>query len=414
MEYRKFDYQTKEDLFKDMEKLPASLPWSDDISVLSAPLSITGGQIRNRLLAQPIEGFDSEENGAPGRKALERYQELARGGWGSIWMESVSVNLEGKSSAKQMWLREETLDDFRRLTDTIHQNSETYLVCQITHSGRYSNPDGQHMAVCAFENPMIPKDPTRIITDEQLDALKKDYVQTAVLAQQAGFDAVDIRACHGYLLNELFAAYTRGGRYGGTYENRTRLVREIAEEVRKKTDLAIGVRLNVTDGLPYPYGWGCRAGEGFIQDMTEPLRLVRDLKDLGVSMINVSAGIGAVTPHFIRPYDGGGKIPDEHPLEGVARQLQNAKAVKEAVPEMIVAASAFTWLRQFAPNIAAGCIQEGWFDLAGFGRQWIADPAYARSVMSGEGASYCAACGGCTALIKTGKEMRCVRRRRAS
>ena len=64
---------------------------------------------------------------------------------------------------------EETLDDFRRLTDTIHQNGETYLVCQITHSGRYFNPDGQHMAVCAFENPMIPKDPTRIITDEQLE-----------------------------------------------------------------------------------------------------------------------------------------------------------------------------------------------------------------------------------------------------
>ncbi len=410
MEYRKFDYKTKEEFLRDAEQLKQGIPWSDDTEVLSSDIEIEGKTVKNRLTAQPIEGFDSEKDGIPGSKSFARYQKLADGGSGMIWMESVSVSYEGKSTARQMWIREENVQEFKKLTDNMHEHGNPYLVCQITHSGRNSNPDGKHLAVCAFENPMIPRENYRTITDDELDQLKEDYVQAAILVEEAGYDAVDIRTCHGYLLNELLGAYERKGKYGGTYQNRTKLLKDIVREVKERTNLDIAVRLNITDGLAYPYGWGTAKDGSTNQDMTEPLQLVKELAELGVSILNISAGIGATSPYMIRPYNAGGPIPNEHPLEGVERLLQSAKAVKNAVPEVKVVASGFTWLQQFAPQVAAGGIREGWFDFAGFGRQWVANADYANDMLQKNlSEKYCIACGGCSALIKSGKEMRCVR-----
>lgn len=401
MRHRRFSYSSKDEFLTDASQLRSGIPYSEDISVLGKPVTIETKKVKNRLVAQPIEGFDSGVHGAPGDKAIERYKTLGRGGVGTIWMESISVSYEGKSSGRQMWLKDENCAAFARLVEEIRENGAPFLVAQLTHSGRNSNPDGKGLAVCAFENPKIPRHPYRIISDQELDALRDDFVSAAVLAQRAGFDAVDVRACHGYLLNELLAAYGRAGKYGGTYENRTRLLKDIVGGIKRKTDIIVAVRLNATDGLPYPFGWG--------NDVHEPVRLVKELEQLGVSIVNVSAGIGATTPYMIRPYDSGGPIPDEHPLEGVERLLRSAKALKEAAPKLCVVTSGFTWLRQFAPMVAAGGIIEGWFDLAGFGREWIASPNFANDILStGTMHKTCITCGGCTALIKNGKEMRCV------
>lgn len=410
MEHRPYAYTSEEEFLGDLAKLTKGLPYSGDTSVLNTPVVAGGKEIKNRLLAQPIEGGDSLENGAPSERARERYGELAEGGSGTIWMESISVNEEGKSMPKQMWLKEDTVSGFADLVKDIHAKGHPFVVAQLTHSGRNSNPDGKRLAVCAYENPLLPKENMRIITDEELEVLREDYIKAAVLAETAGFDAVDIRACHGYLLNELFSAFERPGGYGGSYENRTRLLKDIVKGVREKTKLVVGVRMNVMEGLPYPYGWGCDRENAKIQDLREPIQLAKDLENEGVSIINVSAGIGACTPYMIRPYDRG-NIPEEHPLEGVERLLQSAKAIKEAVPGVCVVASGFTWLREYAPRVAAGGIKEGWFDLAGFGRQWIADPGYANDILAKKPFSkVCTTCGACMAFLKDGKPMRCARR----
>lgn len=411
LEHKPYSYTSADEFLADAARLERGLPYAEDTSVLGAPLAVNGKSMKNRLLAQPIEGFDAQADGSPNEQVIARYRRLAQGGSGAIWMESISVSYEGKSGAKQLWITKDNASRFAELVQTIHKNGCPYVVAQLTHSGRYSNPDGKSPAVCAFENPLIPKENSRIISDDELDRLREDYITAAVLAEQAGFDAVDIRACHGYLLNELFAAYHRPGRYGGSYENRTRLLRDIVAEVKRQTKLTVCVRLNVTDGLPYPYGWGCDREDVKKQDLSEPLRLVQELEALGVSIINVSAGIGAYAPYMIRPYDRGAAIPDEHPLEGVERLLQSARMVKQAAPSVCVVASGFTWLRAFAPMVAAGGVKESWFDLAGFGRQWVADPDYANEILAGKPLKKpCATCGGCTALIKTGKKMRCVRK----
>lgn len=402
-------YPSKEAFSRDAAALTYGIPCCEDTACLASALTIRGKAVKNRLLAQPIEGGDAEDTGAPSVHTFARYTALAQGGSGMIWMESISVNEEGKSTPRQLWLHEETAEQFAGLLRAVHAQGAPFVVAQLTHSGRNSNPDGRHLGICAYENPILKKDAFRIITDEQAEQLVQDYIRAAVLAERAGFDAVDIRACHGYLLNEFLSAYDRPGPYGGSFENRIRLLCSIVDGVRKNTDLTIAVRLNITDGLPYPYGWGC-APDG-AEDWSEPLELIGRLHEMGVSILNVSAGIGAYKPYMIRPYDRGMPIPDEPSLKSIERLLQAAKAAKRRVPELCVAASGFTWLRAFAPQVAAGGVREGWFDLAGFGRQWIADPSYAAAILSGQQpAQFCTTCGACMKLLKDGREMQCVQK----
>ena len=237
MEHRAFDYKSKTDFWADSVCLEHSLPFQDDLEILRSPVMLNDREVRNRFCAQPIEGGDACDDGAPSEHTMGRYEELAKGGSGIIWMESTAVSEEGKSVPHQLWIRDETVDAFERLVAHIHQKSDPFTVLQLTHSGRNSNPDGRHLAVCAYENARLFRQNYRIISDDELDRLLEDYVHAAIFAKKAGFNAVDIRACHGYLLHELLSAYERTGKYGGTFENRTRLLYDIIREVKKETNL---------------------------------------------------------------------------------------------------------------------------------------------------------------------------------
>lgn len=414
MQHEPFHYKSAEELTQDIREKNLSIPFSENWEVLAKPLQFGQAVFPNRLLAQPIEGFDAEPDGSPSQRSIRRYCDLASGGSGAVWIESVSVNHEGRSNPMQLWLTKENWESYRQMCRQIRQAAPgpIYLVLQLTHSGRNSNPDGTPTPVCGFRSPAIPKPNERIIPDEALEKLEDDYADVACLAADAGFDAVDIRACHGYLINEMFAAVNRPGIYGGSFVNRTRLLMNIIDKVRRRTDITVGVRLNMYDGVPYPYGWGVSARNPTQMDLTEPLELVRLLYAKGVRLLNISNGIGAYSPFVIRPYDRGGPHPTEHPLEGIARMQLCAKLVKEAAPDAVVIASGFSWLRSYAPAVAAGGVEAGWYDIAGFGRQSIADPGYAANILENGSLDHsrlCATCCGCTNLIKkSGKMLRCI------
>lgn len=402
-------YDDKEAFLADLDKYAPGLPFTENRDVLGSSVSHMK-KIHNRLAAHPIEGCDAEDDGSVSEHALLRYENLAKGGSGVIWVESTAVDETGRTNARQFWIRQSNVSSFQKLAEVIHKNGCGYAVLQLTHAGRNSQPDQEGKTPCAFLNPYLPQKDFRIMTDQELDKVREAYVEAAVLAQQAGFDGVDVRVCHGYLLNELLAGYTRPGMYGISYENRTRLIRDIVSEIKRNTKIDICVRLNIMDGIPYPYGWGCSLSDAKKQDMREPLAFVKELAEAGVKILDISAGVGAVSPYMIRPYDYG-QIPPEHPLESINRLLYSAKCAKEAAPETIVVASGFTWLREYAPMVAAGCIDEGWFDLAGFGRASIADPGFANDILENrESYQVCDTCGGCTELIKRGIKMRCVKR----
>lgn len=410
MIFERFHYKDSTELLAQIRAERLNIPFSENIDCLGEALFLDGKRIPNRLLAQPIEGFDAQEDGSPGKRTLERYRALAKGGSGTIWLESVSVCGIGRSNQRQLWIRRDNVQVFQKLREVIREASpECYTVLQLTHSGRNStiSPDGPQ---CAIHNPLIPVEKERIISDDELDGLQLQYIEAAELAAEAGFDAVDIRACHGYLINELLAARERAGKYGGSFENRSRFLLEVIQKLQqKKLPLQLAVRLNLYDGLPYPYGFG--VNEKSEEDRSEGRLLIEKLALSGVKLLNITNGIGRYSPYLIRPYDVGSVKPAEHPLCGIQRMLEGAALAKKLASDAVIVASGFSWLRQYAPYVCAGGIKEGMFDLAGFGRQTIFDPDYANKILNAElrKQDCCITCSGCTKCIKEeGKELRCI------
>lgn len=403
-----------------------SIPLSDDISILTNSCTVGNKKIPNRLAAQPMEGCDGMADGRPGELTLRRYRRFAKGGAGLIWFEATAVVNEGRANPCQLYLSHDNINDFRiLLTDTLKaaenkygSDRKPYTVLQLTHSGRYSRPVNEPRPVIAVNNPYLDKRfsdeiISHVISDEELEKLEDNFADAAVMAGDIGFDAVDIKSCHGYLNSELLTARMREGDYGGSFENRTRFLVNIIDKIQARTcgELEITLRLTGYDALPYPYGWGVNRMDSRIYDPAEPVRLVKLLSEKGLKLINISAGNPYYNPHIGRPYDSGHYIPPEHPLAGVERILNVSREIQQAVPGMAVVATGFSWLREFGANCAAGGVSNGWFSMAGFGRQVFAYPDFADDIVTQGGMNRekcCIACGKCTEIMRFGGKTGCV------
>lgn len=293
-----------------------------------------------------------------------------------------------------------------------------YLILQANHSGRYSNPDNKPAPMIAYRHPELEQyriaDDSCIVSDDYLKGLEEKFGEAAALAKQAGFDTVDIKSCHGYLLAELSSAYTRPGPYGGSYENRTRLLKNaiLAAKPYEDDSFMVTARLGIYDGYAYPYGFGVSEGSGLTPDLTEPIRLVAELhRDYGLDLIGLTMGNPYATTHVTRPFDAGKYPPDEHPFEGLARMIHGIGAVKKAVPGIAVLGSAPTYLRQFADLYAAGAVEQGLCDGMLFGRMAFADPDFANEILHTgriDPGRVCLTCGKCGDLIRAHKPTGCV------
>ena len=419
-----FHYSSLSELRQTAESLGVHIPVSEDTSVLGTPLSVGAARLPNRLGIAPMEGADALPDGSPSELTLRRYLRQAEGGAGIIWFEAISVAPEGRSSAHQLMLTDANLDAYKRMIHAVReagmrQNGYApYLIMQANHSGRYSNPEGAPRPLIAYRHPyyeaLRPATDANIVTDEYLRSLPPVFEHAALLAREAGFDAVDIKSCHGYLFAELTSAYLRVGEYGGSYENRTRLLKQsiLAAKTYERADFAITSRLGIYDGYPYPYGFGVREGGDATPVMEEPIRLVRELhEELGLSFIGLTMGNPYVSTHVTRPYDRGNYPPPEHPLEGIARMIDGIGQIKRAVPGMTVLASAPTYLRQYADAYTAGAICEGLCDGMLFGRMAFAAPDFANRMLREGGmdkSAVCITCGKCGELIRAGRPTGCV------
>lgn len=389
VEKLKFDYKSLDDLKADLQRFDLDLPIEEDVSILGEPINVGKRDLPNRIAIQPMEGCDALPDGSPGELTFRRYERFARGGAGLIWFEAVAVSELARGIDTQLWINENTVDNFAKLVEAtrkagIENNGvDPYLVIQLTFAGRY----GKHKIIAVHEEEIDRRskvDPNKpVITDEELQALEDDFVAAARLAKQAGFDAVDIKHCHRYLLSELLGAHNRPGMYGGSYENRTRFLKNVINKIKAANiDIDITMRLNSWDGIKYPYGWGC--DENGNPDLTEPKRLVKELYDMGMKMINISGSTPYLDPHMSRPYDQPsrfGYTPPEHPLIGVHRLLSLVKEIQQAVPDMVVVGTGYSWLRQFAAQVGAGIVKENWVKVIGFGRAAFAYPDLANDII---------------------------------
>ena len=431
MEHKTFAYQTLDCVREEAERLEAFIPLSDDLSILARPLTVggqSGLELKNRLIIQPMEGCDGTADGAPDELVVRRYLRFASSGAGLIWFEAVAICPEGRANPRQLMLTAANLDTFKKLLDDIRERAQKErgfappIIMQATHSGRYSRPTAAAAPRIAAHIPPYEKDrplaDDTIVSDDYLDSLPEKYAESARLAEMAGFDGIDIKACHGYLMCELLGARNReNSRYGGSYENRTRLFIEAISAAQAATsgDMLVSTRINAYDGLPHPYGFGVSEESGLTPDLTEPLMLLGQLKGMGLRLVNITMGNPYVNPHVNRPFDKGPYAPREHQFEGLNRMYAGTKRIKEAHPELNIVASAFSYLRHFAPHAAAGLVRAGAADMAGFGRAAFAYPGFAQDILDNGGmdrGKCCICCGKCSELMRAQSTAGCVVRDR--
>ncbi len=430
-QHEKFNYKTLDELKNKISLLDVNIGVEQGTEFLKQPVKIGNKTAPNSIAILPMEGCDSNPDGSPSELVERRYTRFLSGGAGLIWWEACAVVPEGRANPLQMMLTEDNLQSFKALLNKVvaeckQQNGETHKpinVLQLTHSGRYSRPNNHtNEPLIIQRDPLLdPRvgvvDDSRIVTDEYLESLPEKYVKTALLAKEAGFDGVDIKCCHRYLLSEMLAGHTRQGRYGGSFENRTRLIVDIIRKVRKAVgnDFIVACRFNVYDAHPYPYGFGCDREDMWKFDATEPIKLVKLLCSESVDLLSNSAGNPYyIYPQVTRPFDTSSEgipIPEENQLNSTERLFDFTKIVQQVAGEVPVVGNGYSWLRQFATNVGEYNLKNGYCKFVGFGRQGFAYPDAANDILKGDGMQVekcCIACSKCTQIMRDHGRTGCV------
>ncbi len=433
-----------EQLQKTVVKLGIHIPISDDLSALTTPLQHGPYSFPNAMILHPMEGCDGEADGSPGPLTIRRYERFAAGGAGLIWVEATAVVPHGRANPRQLWLHEGTKKSFAalmgRMQNILHEqlgpHFQPVFVLQLTHSGRYSRPEGVPLPLIAQHDPyrdamvaqatpdagLHPRIPPTlpVVNTEYLDDLQQEYVNAARLAYDIGFDAVDIKACHGYLINELLGSRQREDTYGGPFENRTRFLLDIIDAIHHQlgSDKKITTRLGVYDAVPYPYGWGVNEKDYSQPNLTEPIRLISLLQSRDVQLINITIANPYYNPHYGRPFIkpvAGGYDQPEHPLLGVHRFIELTAHLQRKFPDIAMIGTGYSWLGETMPQVAAGVLQNKMATLIGSGRLAFAYPDFPKDIMqtgSLDPEKICIACSGCSQIMRDGGQTGCIIRDR--
>ena len=435
-----FRLRDTEDLKQLSKKLGVNVEAIEDVSILKEPVQAGKLVIPNSLTVHPMEGCDGDFQGRPGKLTLRRYERFAAGGAGLIWAEATAVVPEGRANPRQLWIHEKNKDSFAAMVKMMRQtaaesmgsNHKPVIVLQLTHSGRYSKPEGTAHPIIAqrdpYRDPLTPQpkpDPNRksripddwpLVTDDYLDKLQEAYVEAARIAFEAGFDAVDIKSCHGYLINELFGCRSRKGKYGGSFENRTRFPLEVIDKIHQKLgeDAVVTMRLGIYDAIPYPYGWAINENDYTKPDLAEPKKLIGLLLQRGLGLINVTIANPYYNPHVGRPFNEaivGGYEEPEHPLVGVDRLVNLVGEIQKQFPDIAMVGTGYSWLRTLFANVAAANKTNGLTTLVGAGRMAFAYPDFAKDIIAAgrmDPRKVCVSCSACTQIMRDAGMTGCV------
>jgi 2,4-dienoyl-CoA reductase-like NADH-dependent reductase (Old Yellow Enzyme family) len=380
---------------------------------LAEPATIAGYRVGNRWCIQPMDGWDANRDGTPSQHTLRRWRNFGLSGAKLIWGgEAAAVVPEGRANPNQTLATRENREGLRQLLGTLRDahaacfaSSHDLLVgLQLTHSGRFCRPTSKELQPrIAYHHPLLdvkfgirPDDAAAVLTDDDVERLIDNYVAAAHLASEVGFQFVDVKACHGYLLHEFLSARPRPGRVGGGFAGRTRRFFSIIERIsHERATLLVAVRLSVFDTLPYktsrqvgeplphadllPYelGFGVDRDDPLRYDLSEPIELLGRLQAAGVVMVNLSCGSPYYNPHIQRPAifpPSDGYLPPEDPLAGVVRQIDVCRQCKRAVPDLPMVGSGYSYLQDYLPHVAQAVVREGWIDFVGLGRMVLAYP----------------------------------------
>ena len=388
-------------------------------SPLAQPYTFNGVTIGNRFTVLPMEGWDAAPDGQPSELVRRRWERFGMSGAKLIFGgEATAVRHDGRANPNQLVINEATAANLAALREALvraheqhHGDTSDLLVgLQLTHSGRFARPNDKkrlephilyHHPLLETRYKLAPDH--QVMTDDEIDALIEDFIRSAVLAQGAGFHFVDVKHCHGYLGHEFLSAVNRPGKYGGSFENRTRFLREIVAGIRQRAPgLLIGVRLSAYDWLPfrpgedgrgvperwegsYPYAFGGdSSGTGI--DLSETHRFLSLLESLDIRLVCLTAGSPYYNPHIQRPAlfpPSDGYQPPEDPLCGVARQIGVVAELKRAHPGLFLIGSGYSYLQDWLPNVAQHVVRTGKADSVGLGRMVLSYPEMPADIIAG-------------------------------
>ena len=390
---------------------------------LGQSLEVHGRSIGNRFCIHPMEGWDGQPNGLPSEDTLRRWRHFGLSGAKLIWGgEAVAVQADGRANPSQLFLNPEvdSTAGFRALRETLvdahreakFETGDLYVGLQLTHSGRWSRPTAAGPAPrVAYRHPVLDAragvtGDEAVLTDDELEVIRQNYVAAARSAQAAGYDFVDVKCCHGYLLHELLGARARAGKYGGGLENRFSFFQQIVSGIREACPgLDIGVRVSIADVFPHapgedrrgqPSGWDAELPfeHGFGLDpedprrtkLTDGLQFLSHLHQMGIRLVNLTLGSPYYNPHLQRPAaypPCDGYQPPEDPLVQVAEHLRITRRCKQSFPDMLFVGTGYTYLQEWLPHVAQHEVRGGHVDSVGLGRMVLSYPDLPADVLAG-------------------------------
>lgn len=428
--------KSAENFRKHLATLGVELPCDEGIETgASSPLaqpvrnnSINGKTIGNRFAVQPMEGWDATRAGGVTDEVARRWVRFGESGAKLICGgEAMAVRPDGRANPNQLIISKENQSDLAKLRQSLveahrarHRTADDLVIgFQLTHSGRFCRPNDKRLeSRAAYRHPILDRrfqvtSDAQVLSDGEVKELIEAYVVAARVAWEAGADFVDIKHCHGYLLHEFLSAFTRPGDYGGSFENRTRVLREIVQGIRASGNpIEVGVRLSAFDTVPfkpdptraepgkpgpgipedfpvpYRYAFGVNPLNPLEWDLSEALLFAQLCADLGIKILNLTAGSPYYNPHIQRPAaypPSDGYQPAHDPLIDVARQIQAVRQIRARAPaQLIIVGSAYSYLQEFLTMVGQAVVRQGWTDMIGLGRMVLSYPGLpAESLESG-------------------------------
>ena len=415
--------KTHDDFKRRLDELDLQLPSDETVAggdscALGQPAEVDGMTIGNRFCILPMEGWDGTKDGKPTELTTRRWQNFGISGAKLIWGgEAVAVRRDGRANPNQVMICDANLSAIESLrteliqhhADRFQKTDDLLVGLQLTHSGRFARPTEKTRAEpmtaqrnAALDAKLGITDDSAMLTDDDLSQLVDDFIAAAVMADKAGFTFIDVKHCHGYLGHELLGGYDRPGKYGGSFENRTRFLSDIVAGVRAAAPrLKFAVRVSIFDFLPHQPGddrigqpdplgdsrltfGGDGSGAGI--DLDEPSQFMSLLTELGIHLVCTTAGSPYYNPHIQRPAyfpPSDGYQPPEDPLVGVVRQINATADLKRKHPELFFVGSGYTYLQDWLANVGEAVVRTGMVDSVGLGRMVLSYPDLPADVLAG-------------------------------